>query len=248
MPATLQPTHTFRPTASALWSCRTITPPLSRLSLDTHMPWHMHTCTSTTCNATCLQSRDHSSGVFCSPSLLSDICSCYPQLPTPRPVTPEPNLEPASDNFAHSCPPCHTGNTYSWWCPLLIPDPTIDQENVFDLNDGTLIGHAFCVNCDQLHNIQAPTLTKCDFCQVLFCGVGIQGCCCAIGLLSQQPHGMVDFSDLILSRTLYDCFQRNPVKVNKTRYSNCWHLVTRDTGEHTFRLSHDKQDLLVGHI
>ena len=64
-------------------------PPSTRLSLDgvdAHAPWRTHTRTSTTRNATCLQSRDHSSGVFCSPSLLSNICSCYPQLPTPRPV------------------------------------------------------------------------------------------------------------------------------------------------------------------
>ena len=88
-------------------------PPSMHLSLDAHAPWHTHTHTSTTCNATCLQSRDHSSGVFCSPSLLSNICSCYPQLPTPRPGTPKPKLKPASNNFARPCPTCHTGNAYS---------------------------------------------------------------------------------------------------------------------------------------
>ena len=119
-----------------------VPPPLPStcLSLDAYMSWHMHTCTSTTCNATCLQSRDHSLGVFCSPSLLSNICSCYPQLPPPRPVTPKPNLKPASDNFACPCPTCHAGNTYGWQCPIPIPDPAIDQENVFDLDDGTPTG------------------------------------------------------------------------------------------------------------
>ena len=225
-------------------------PPSTRLSLESRcsraMAYahpHLH---HTQCHMS--TSRDHSSGVFCSPSLLSNICSCYPQLPTPRPVTPKPNLEPASDNFAHPCPTCHPGNAYGWRCPIPIPDCTIDQENAFDLDDGTPTSHAFCGNCDQLHNIQAPTSTKCDFFQVLFCGVGIQGRCCAIGLLSQQLHSMVDFLDLILSGTIYDCFQRNLVKVSKTRYSNHQHLVTRNTGGHTFILSHDERDLLAGHI
>ena len=137
-----------------------------------------------------------------------------PQLPTPRPATPEPNLEPPNDNFARPCPTCLAGNPYGWRCPVPIQDPVIDPENAFDLDDGTPPGHAFCGNCDQLHNIQAPTSTKCDFCQVSFCGVGIQGRCCALSLLSQQPHGMADLPDIILSGAIYDTFHGNFVEVS----------------------------------
>ena len=42
--------HAFRPTASPSWSCHTVTPPPSHLSLDTHTPWRTHTHTSTTRN------------------------------------------------------------------------------------------------------------------------------------------------------------------------------------------------------
>ncbi|KAF8582819.1 hypothetical protein K439DRAFT_1661584 [Ramaria rubella] len=136
------------------------------------------------------------------------------RLPTPRPATPEPNLEPPNDNFARPCPTCLPGNVYGWRCPVPIQDPAIDPENAFDLDDGAPPGHAFCGNCDQLHNLQAPTSTKCDFCQVSFCGVGIQGRCCALGLLVQQPHAMSELPDLILSGAIYESFQGNSVEVD----------------------------------
>ena len=49
-PTALQPTYAFRPTASMLRSCHTVTSPLSCLSLNAHTPWRMHTHTSTTHN------------------------------------------------------------------------------------------------------------------------------------------------------------------------------------------------------
>ncbi|KAF8527464.1 hypothetical protein BU17DRAFT_31193, partial [Hysterangium stoloniferum] len=136
------------------------------------------------------------------------------KLPTPRPPSPEPNLEPPNDNFARPCPTCLVGNPYGWRCPIPIQDPAMDTENAFDLDDGTPPGHAFCGNCDQLHNLEAPTTTRCDFCQVSFCGVGIQARCCALGLHSQQPHGLNDLPDIILNGAVYDKFQGNSVEVD----------------------------------
>ncbi|OBZ71229.1 hypothetical protein A0H81_08387 [Grifola frondosa] len=45
--------------------------------------------------------------------------------------------------------------------------------------------------------LQAPTTTKCDFCQVSFCGVGIPTRCVAAPLALQHPNGLADYSDFI---------------------------------------------------
>lgn len=62
--------------------------------------------------------------------------------------------------------------------------------------------------------VPAPTTTKCDFCQVSFCGIGIPTRCVAAPLLMQHPHGLSDISDLIQCREVYDCFDSNTVEVD----------------------------------
>jgi hypothetical protein len=90
-------------------------------------------------------------------------------------------------------------------------------------------GHAFCGNwyvyvttilavsymshSENLLALRAPSTTKCDFCQVSFCGIGIQGRCLAAPLLSQHPHNMSDVGDLIQSSEVYGCFDNNTVEV-----------------------------------
>jgi Cysteine rich domain with multizinc binding regions len=59
----------------------------------------------------------------------------------------------------------------------------------------------------------APTTTKCNMCQVYFCGIGVQHRCVAVRLASAHPHGMSDISDLIQSTEVYECFDGNAVEV-----------------------------------
>jgi E3 ubiquitin-protein ligase CHFR len=66
---------------------------------------------------------------------------------------------------------------------------------------------------ENLLALQAPSTTKCDLCQVSFCGIGVQGRCTAAPLLSQHPHGMSDVIDLIQSEEVYECFDSNTVEV-----------------------------------
>jgi E3 ubiquitin-protein ligase CHFR len=61
--------------------------------------------------------------------------------------------------------------------------------------------------------IDAPTTTKCDMCQVFFCGIGVQHRCVAVRLANAHPHGMSDISDLIQSTEVYECFDGNAVEV-----------------------------------
>ncbi|OJT13976.1 hypothetical protein TRAPUB_9460 [Trametes pubescens] len=60
----------------------------------------------------------------------------------------------------------------------------------------------------------APTTTRCDFCQVSFCGIGIPQRCIAAPLAIQHPHGFSDLSDLIQCGEVYDCFDGNTVEVD----------------------------------
>lgn len=91
-------------------------------------------------------------------------------------------------------------------------------------------GHAFCGNwyvnattprlsltlaiSENLLALRAPSTTKCDLCQVSFCGVGVPGRCLAAPLLSQHPHNMSDLGDLIQSSEVYGCFDHNTVEVD----------------------------------
>lgn len=61
--------------------------------------------------------------------------------------------------------------------------------------------------------IRAPTTTKCDFCQVSFCGIGIPGRCIARPLGSQHLHGLTDLGDLLQCGEVYDIFEGNSVEV-----------------------------------
>jgi hypothetical protein len=124
------------------------------------------------------------------------------QIPTPREASPEPNLNQNAD-FARPCPHCLPGNPYGWRCPQPIPDPVSDPDHAWHFDDGTPPGHLYCGNCENLLAIGAPTTTKCDMCQVSFCGVGVQGRCIASPLQSQHPHGISDVGDLIQVRPIY---------------------------------------------
>ncbi|GLB38528.1 putative ring finger [Lyophyllum shimeji] len=134
------------------------------------------------------------------------------RIPSPREPSPEANVDPPSD-YARPCPHCMAGNPYGWRCPQPIPDPTTDIEHAWHLEDGVPPGHAHCGNCENLLATRAPTTTKCDLCQVYFCGIGIQGRCLAAPLLAQHPHGLSDVPDLILSADVYECFDSNNVEV-----------------------------------
>jgi hypothetical protein len=66
---------------------------------------------------------------------------------------------------------------------------------------------------ENLLALQAPSTSKCDLCQVSFCGIGVQARCLAAPLQSQHPHGMSDVIDLIQSEEVYECFDSNTVEV-----------------------------------
>ena len=62
--------------------------------------------------------------------------------------------------------------------------------------------------------LRAPTTTKCDLCQVSFCGINVQSRCSALPLMQQHPHDLSDVGDLIQSSEIYDCFDGNTVEVD----------------------------------
>ncbi|KZT19495.1 hypothetical protein NEOLEDRAFT_1077597 [Neolentinus lepideus HHB14362 ss-1] len=134
------------------------------------------------------------------------------RIPLPREPSPEPAIHQNTD-LARPCPHCDPGNPWGWRCPQPIPDPTTDAERAWHLDDGAPPGHGYCGNCENLLALNAPTTTKCDMCQVSFCGIGIQGRCVAAALLSQHPHNMSDIGDLITSSEVYDCFDGNTIEV-----------------------------------
>jgi hypothetical protein len=61
--------------------------------------------------------------------------------------------------------------------------------------------------------IGAPSTTKCDLCQVSFCGINVPGRCVAASLSTQYPHGMLEIEDLIQSQDVYECFEQNAYEV-----------------------------------
>ena len=67
---------------------------------------------------------------------------------------------------------------------------------------------------EMLLALGAPVTTKCDFCQVSFCGINVQGRCFAAAIPSQHPHNMSDVGDLIQSSEVYECFENNTVEVD----------------------------------
>ncbi|KAJ8595226.1 hypothetical protein M405DRAFT_857457 [Rhizopogon salebrosus TDB-379] len=138
---------------------------------------------------------------------------CSVRIPTPREASPEPNLNQNAD-YIRPCPHCTPDNAFGWRCPQPVIDFAVDPERAWHLDDGNPPGHAFCGNCENLLALRAPSTTKCDFCQVSFCGVGVQGRCLAAPLLSQHPHNMSDVGDLIQSSEVYGCFDNNTVEVD----------------------------------
>ncbi|KAG1872420.1 hypothetical protein DFJ58DRAFT_722359 [Suillus subalutaceus] len=138
---------------------------------------------------------------------------CSMRIPTPREASPEPNLNQNAD-YVRPCPHCTPDNAFGWRCPQPVIDYGVDPERAWHLDDGNPPGHAFCGNCENLLALRAPSTTKCDLCQVSFCGVGVPGRCLAAPLLSQHPHNMSDLGDLIQSSEVYGCFDHNTVEVD----------------------------------
>lgn len=138
---------------------------------------------------------------------------CSMRIPTPREASPEPNLNQNAD-YVRPCPHCVPDNAFGWRCPQPVIDYGVDPERAWHLDDGNPPGHAFCGNCENLLALRAPSTTKCDLCQVSFCGVGVPGRCLAAPLLSQHPHNMSDLGDLIQSSEVYGCFDHNTVEVD----------------------------------
>lgn len=66
---------------------------------------------------------------------------------------------------------------------------------------------------ENLLALRAPCTTKCDLCQVSFCGIGVQDRCVAAPILSQQPHNLFTHTDLIQSTDVYESFGGNTVEV-----------------------------------
>ncbi|KAH9950596.1 hypothetical protein B0H21DRAFT_722413 [Amylocystis lapponica] len=136
------------------------------------------------------------------------------RIPTPRQPSPEPNLAQRNGNYVHPCPHCHIGNSWGWRCPQPIVDPDADPDNAWHHEDGAPPGHSFCGNCENVLALHAPSTTKCDLCQVSFCGIGIPGRCVAAPMMSQHPHGLSDLGDLIQCGEIYEVFDNNMVEVD----------------------------------
>ena len=62
--------------------------------------------------------------------------------------------------------------------------------------------------------LQAPSTSRCDFCQVSFCGIGIPERCHATSLRYQNLNRFSDLGDLIQAPDIYQCFEGNTVEVD----------------------------------
>ncbi|KAI0771264.1 hypothetical protein BD413DRAFT_552367 [Trametes elegans] len=136
------------------------------------------------------------------------------RIPSPRQASPEPNVPPTGSVHVRPCPHCLPGNQWGWRCPQPIVDPDADPAHAWLIEDGNPPGHGVCGNCENVLALQAPHTTKCDFCQVSFCGIGVPQRCIAQPLAHQHPHGFADLSDLIQCGEMYDCFDGNTVEVD----------------------------------
>ena len=63
--------------------------------------------------------------------------------------------------------------------------------------------------------LRAPSTSRCDFCQVSFCGISIPERCYASSLRSQNPNGFSDLGDLIQAPDIYECFEGNTIEVDR---------------------------------
>ncbi|KAI8969631.1 hypothetical protein BD414DRAFT_502933 [Trametes punicea] len=136
------------------------------------------------------------------------------RIPSPRQASPEPNVPTTNTIYVRPCPHCLPGNQWGWRCPQPIVDPDADPAHAWLIENGNPPGHAVCGNCENVLALQAPTTTRCDFCQVSFCGIGIPQRCIAAPLAVQHPHGFADLGDLIQCGEVYDCFDGNTVEVD----------------------------------
>lgn len=136
------------------------------------------------------------------------------RIPSPRQPSPDPPLPHRNTNFVHPCPHCTPDNHYGWRCPRPIIDPEADPDRAWHADDGSPPGHAYCGNCENVLALEAPSTTKCDFCQVSFCGIGIPGRCVAAPILQQHLHGLADLGDLVQCSQIYDSFDGNTVEVD----------------------------------
>lgn len=67
---------------------------------------------------------------------------------------------------------------------------------------------------EHLLAINAPTTTRCDFCQVSFCGINIPTRCVATSIQAQHLHDMSELEDFIQSPDVYECFYNNTIEVD----------------------------------
>ncbi|RDX53271.1 hypothetical protein OH76DRAFT_1343155 [Lentinus brumalis] len=136
------------------------------------------------------------------------------RIPSPRQASPEPAVPSTNSLYVRPCPHCTPGNQWGWSCPRPIVDPDLDQANAWPVEDGNPPGHTLCGNCENVLALGAPSTTRCDFCQVSFCGINIPQRCVAAPLQLQHPHGLADLSDLIQCGEIYDCFEGNTFEVD----------------------------------
>ncbi|KAM5535019.1 hypothetical protein V8D89_011247 [Ganoderma adspersum] len=136
------------------------------------------------------------------------------RIPSPREASPEPALPSANSIYVRPCPNCLPGNQWGWRCPQPIVDPDANPNNGWLADDGNPPGHGVCGNCENILALQAPTTSRCDFCQVSFCGINVPQRCVACPLESQQPQSFSDIGDLIQSGEVYECFDGNTVEVD----------------------------------
>ena len=68
---------------------------------------------------------------------------------------------------------------------------------------------------ENLVALRAPSTSRCDFCQVSFCGISIPERCYASSLRSQNPNGFSNLGDLIQAPDIYECFEGNTIEVDR---------------------------------
>ncbi|KAJ2987968.1 hypothetical protein NUW54_g9267 [Trametes sanguinea] len=68
------------------------------------------------------------------------------RIPSPRQVSPEPNVPAASSIYVRPCPHCLPGNQWGWRCPQPIADPDTDPAHAWLLEEGNPPGHGVCGN------------------------------------------------------------------------------------------------------
>lgn len=61
--------------------------------------------------------------------------------------------------------------------------------------------------------LTAPTTSKCDFCQVSFCGISIPHRCVAAPLANQHLDMLSDIGDMIQCGDVYEIFDGNAIEV-----------------------------------